>query len=210
MKPYDPTYVEEMSKPGFDPHLNLAVFAGAVTEFEVEQHNKGLLNLKPIRSKFKAANYSCVYGVGATKLAREIGVSVPEAAKIIKAYWERNHSVTKATESFTVKIVGNHMWLFNPVSKFWYNLRSEKDRFSTANQSTGVYCFDTWLYFCRQAKVKVAMQFHDEVGFYVPKTTSEFAESIVKGAINKTNDLLKLNILLDVDVKVGSNYAETH
>jgi len=210
MKPYDPKYVEEMSKKGFDPHLNLAVFAGAITQEEADAHARGEVNLKPVRSKYKAANYSCVYGVGATKLAREIGVSVPEAAKIIKAYWERNHSVTKATEAFKVKIVGNHMWLFNPVSKFWYNLRSEKDRFSTANQSTGVYCFDTWLYFCRQAKVKVAMQFHDEVGFYVPKTTSEYAESIVKGAIAKTNDLLKLNILLDVDVKVGANYAETH
>lgn len=210
MKPYDPTYVEEMSKPGFDPHLNLAVFAGAVTEYEVDQHVLGLLNLKPIRSKYKAANYSCVYGVGATKLAREIGVSVPEAAKIIKAYWERNFSVVKATESFTVKIVGNSMWLLNPVSGFWHNLRSEKDRFSTANQSTGVYCFDTWLFFCRKANVKVAMQFHDEVGFYVPKVTSEFTESILKGAIGKTNDKLKLNVLLDIDTKIGSNYAETH
>lgn len=210
MKPYDPTYVEEMSKPGFDPHLNLAVFSGAVTEYEVDQHVLGLLNLKPIRSKYKAANYSCVYGVGATKLAREIGVSVPEAAKIIKAYWERNFSVVKATESFTVKIVGNSMWLLNPVSGFWHNLRSEKDRFSTANQSTGVYCFDTWLFFCRKANVKVAMQFHDEVGFYVPKVTSEFTESILKGAIGHTNDKLKLNVLLDIDTKIGSNYAETH
>lgn len=210
MKPYDPTYVEEMSKKGFDPHLNLAVFAGAVTEYEVDQHVLGLLNLKPIRSKYKAANYSCVYGVGATKLAREIGVSVPEAAKIIKAYWERNFSVVKATESFTVKIVGNSMWLLNPVSGFWHNLRSEKDRFSTANQSTGVYCFDTWLFFCRKANVKIAMQFHDEVGFYVPKVTSEFTESVLKGAIGHTNDKLKLNVLLDIDTKIGKNYAETH
>jgi len=34
MKPYDPEYVAEMSKPGFDPHLRLAVFAGAITEDE--------------------------------------------------------------------------------------------------------------------------------------------------------------------------------
>ena len=32
MKPYDPAYVEEMSKEGFDPHLDLAKHAGAVTQ----------------------------------------------------------------------------------------------------------------------------------------------------------------------------------
>lgn len=210
MKPYDPTYVEEMSKPGFDPHLNLAVFAKAISEEDAERHAKGEINLKPIRTKYKAANYSCVYGVGAAKLAREIGVSQKEAADIIKAYWERNFSVTKATESFKVKLAGNSMWLQNPVSKFWHNLRSEKDRFSTANQSTGVYCFDTWLYFCRQAGVKIAMQFHDEVGFYVSEATSGYMGGVLKSAIRKANDTLRLNVLLDVDVQVGKNYAETH
>lgn len=210
MKPYDPTYVEEMSKPGFDPHLNLAEFAGAITAEQAEKHAKGEINLKPIRSKYKAANYSCVYGVGAAKLAREIGVSPKEATAIIKAYWERNHSVIKATDSFKTKLAGNSAWLKNPVSGFWHNLRSDKDRFSTANQSTGVYCFDTWLFFCRQAGVKVAMQFHDEVGFYVPEATSEYIGGVLKNAIKKANDKLKLNVLLDVDVQVGKNYAETH
>lgn len=34
MQPFDPDYVEEMSQEGFDPHLRLAVFAGAITEDE--------------------------------------------------------------------------------------------------------------------------------------------------------------------------------
>lgn len=210
MKPYDPKYVEEMSRPGFDPHLNLAEFAGAITAEDAEKHARGEINLKPIRSKYKAANYSCVYGVGAAKLAREIGVTPKEATAIIKAYWQRNYSVVKATDSFKVKLVGNSMWLQNPVSKFWHNLRSEKDRFSTANQSTGVFCFDTWLFFCRQARIKIAMQFHDEVGFYVPETTSEYIGATLKGAIKKANEKLNLNVLLDVDVQIGKNYAETH
>ena len=36
MQPLDPDYVEEMSKEGFDPHLSLSVFAGAITEEEYE------------------------------------------------------------------------------------------------------------------------------------------------------------------------------
>ena len=36
MKPLDPDYVEEMSREGFDPHLNLAVFAGEITQDEYD------------------------------------------------------------------------------------------------------------------------------------------------------------------------------
>jgi len=34
MHPYDPDYVEEMSKPGFDEHINLSKFAGVITSDE--------------------------------------------------------------------------------------------------------------------------------------------------------------------------------
>lgn len=166
--------------------------------------------LKGIRTAYKTVNYSATYGVGAAKLSRETGLSSKDAKGLLDAYWQRNFSVVKATERFKVKLAGNSMWLQNPVSGFWHNLRSEKDRFSTANQSTGVYCFDTWLSFCRQAGIKIAMQFHDEVGFYVQEAVSEYMGDILKGAIKKTNDKLKLNVLLDVDVQVGKNYAETH
>jgi hypothetical protein len=36
MKPLDPEYVEEMSKPGFDPHMRLLVIAGQITEEDYE------------------------------------------------------------------------------------------------------------------------------------------------------------------------------
>jgi hypothetical protein len=36
MQPLDPKYVEEMSQEGFDPHLNLALFAGQITGDEYE------------------------------------------------------------------------------------------------------------------------------------------------------------------------------
>ena len=45
MKPYDPDYVEEMSKEGFDPHLDLAKHAGAVTQKQIDDHNSGKTSL---------------------------------------------------------------------------------------------------------------------------------------------------------------------
>jgi len=131
MQPFDPEYVKEMSEPGFDPHLNLAKFAGAVTQQDIDNHNSGKMSLKALRHKFKQANYSAVYGIGASKLARAIGGSVKEAKALLEAYWKRNHAVLKAVEHLEVKVTGPHMWLKNPVSGFWYQLRSEKDKFST-------------------------------------------------------------------------------
>jgi hypothetical protein len=210
MKPFDPDYVEEMCQEGFDPHLDLAAFAGAVTRNEVEKHKNGEINLKAIRSKYKAANYSCVYGVGKAKLARTIGITPKEAEKLIEDYWKRNFSVKKAVETFEIKVVGPNMWVKNPVSGFWHNLRSEKDAFSTVNQSTGVFAFDTWLYFVRQQGVVVNFQMHDEKGSYLEIGQEETHKNKLLTAIKKTNEKLKLNVELSVDVQFGSNYAQTH
>ena len=210
MKPFDPSYVEIMSRPGFDPHLDLATFAGAVTKEQVQQHNEGKISLKAIRSQYKAANYSCVYGVGKAKLARTLGIPVKDAAKLIEAYWQRNFSVKKAVEKFEIKVVGPYMWVKNPVSGFWHNLRSEKDAFSTVNQSTGVYAFDTWLYYVRQGGVNVSFQMHDEKGSYLPAGFEELHRKVLIEAIDRTNDKLKLNVKLDIDVQFGKNYSDTH
>ena len=166
--------------------------------------------IKSVRKAYKAANYSCIYGVGATKLAREIGSNKADAEALIKAYWERNWSIKKVSEAAEVKVVGPNMWIKNPVSGFWHSLRSDKDRFSTLNQSTGVYCFDTWLYFCNKAGIDSVFQFHDEQGNYVTKGKEKENTLILKKAISNANDKLKLNVPLDIDIQYGSNYADVH
>lgn len=210
MFPYDPEYVKEMSIEGFDEHLDLAVFAGATTKQEVEQYKKGEINLKPLRKKYKATNYSAVYGVGKAKLARELSCSTKDAADLLEAYWKRNWSIKRVSETQKVKLVGGSMWLQNPVSKFWHSLRSEKDIFSTLNQSTGVYCFDTWVYYTRLLGLPIAAQFHDEQLTPVKIGNEDFAKSVLKDAIGFTNKKLNLNVELDVDCQFGRDYASVH
>jgi hypothetical protein len=211
MFPYDPDYVAVMSEPGFDEHLDLATFARAVTKEQVEAYKNGDETIKPIRKRFKATNYSAVYGVGAPKLARELGIKEKEAKKLLDAYWERNWSVKKVAESQEVRVIGGEMWLKNPVSGFYHLLRYKKDVFSTLNQSTGVYCFDTWVAYVRSRGVQVVAQFHDEI-VLVEKdglNTDHVVEQLNQ-AIEKTNQKLKLNVPLGIDVKVGKCYAEVH
>ena len=84
MKPYDPTYVNEMSQAGFDPHLDLAKHAGAVTQEDIDKHNSGQVCLKELRKNYKVVNYSATYGVGAAKLSRETGMTEQEAKKLLE------------------------------------------------------------------------------------------------------------------------------
>lgn len=220
MYPYDPQYVKEMSEKGFDPHLDLAKYAGAVSQAEIDEYNREkelklaihplVDKLTPIRKLYKVANYSCVYGVGAAKLAISTGLSLDKSKLLREAYWKRNWAVTKLSSDLTVKKVDGKTWLLNPVSGFWYNLRYDKDRFSTLNQSTGVYCFDSWVSIWTSKFPYLSAQFHDEIVAFVKKGEEKWFRELLKTSISTLNNRLKLNIDLDVDVQFGDNYAEVH
>lgn len=141
MYKYDPEYVDQMRIPGFDPHLDIAVLAGILTQEQADEHRNGIVDHGKARSKAKTVNFAGIYGAGAPKIAQSTGMSLPEAMKLHKTYWERNKAVklvAKNAKHKTLKYNGQEqMWLYNPVSGFWYSLRTEKDKFSTLNQGTG-------------------------------------------------------------------------
>jgi hypothetical protein len=114
---YDPEYVTDQMVEGFDPHLDLAIKAGAVNEEDIAKL-KAEHKLKPIRDIYKMANYSCIYGVGASKLADATGLTVKEAKKVIENYWERNWSIRQLPNDMITKTVGDQQWLLNPLNKF--------------------------------------------------------------------------------------------
>jgi hypothetical protein len=211
IKPLDPQFVEDMSGEGYDAHLDLALYAGAVTQEDIDKHNSGEINLKPLRSKFKAANYSCVYGVGAAKLARETGMREREAKQLIEAYWDRNWSVKQVAKNQYVKTLKDgSMWLKNATSGFYHNLRYDKDRWSTTNQSTGVYVFDMWVMFCRKMGLTINMQYHDEILFVVKKGDEQQTSEILHKAMQKVNEHLKLNVTIEIEEQYGQSYASVH
>jgi hypothetical protein len=210
MQPLDPDYVEEMCQEGFDPHLDLAKFAGAVTQEDIDLYNEGKKpELKAVRKVYKQSNYGCVYGIGAPKLARSLDIPEKQAKAVIEAYWQRNWAIKKASEGFYVKeLKDGSMWMKNPVSGFYYSLRYEKDKWSTMAQSTGVYIFDNWVMFSRKLGVEVIGQFHDEV--VIATDDPDGVGEKLQKAIQQTNDKLQLNVPLGIDVQRGKNYADVH
>ncbi len=218
MYPYDPEYVIEMSDPKFDPHLDLALRNKALDketyDFFIankkDEHHPVVEKVSLIRKQYKVTNYSATYGVGPPKLARELKCSVADAKNLLEGYWRRNWAVRKIAEDCIVKVVNGQKWLFNPVSKFWYSLRNEKDRFSTLNQGTGVYCFDCWIKECLKRRPQLTAQFHDETVSEEPEGNFEKVKQLQLDAIKAVNNKLKLNIQLAVEPKVGKRYSDIH
>ncbi|MNV79603.1 DNA polymerase I [compost metagenome] len=166
--------------------------------------------MKKVRAVGKKVNYTAVYGAGGAAIGRAAGQSKQKGEALKEVYWKRNWSVLAiAAEQIVKKCLGG-MWLFNPVSELWYSLRYEKDRFSTLNQGTGVYCFDKWIMEFRKRRPQLTGQVHDEVVLTVKKGYREEVIKLLKEAIAVVNEELKLNRELDVDVQFGQSYADIH
>jgi DNA polymerase III epsilon subunit-like protein len=284
--PFDPDYVREQMRPGFDPHLDIAVQAnlmnaedvvfykafGAVSaaiglgqepnsedmdvlrNFRVpeEEQKDYAKKLGSGRKKAKTVNFSATYGVGAKKLADTLDIKVREAEIILEAYWKRNHAILKFVKTLKVKTVQQNItekydywveelveeqvdgetilvpkrvlkkgersiptkeeWVLNPVSKIWYRLRSEKDKFSTINQSTGAFLFDQWVKEIVWKYPHLLGQFHDEVAMRSPVDADQkvMLKVFLKQCMEKVNERYRLNTPLGIDVQFGPNYAEIH
>ncbi len=209
---YDPEYVTAMTTEGFDPHLDLALSAGAVTQEQVDEYKSGNKTdeVTQLRHNYKGGNYACTYGAGVTTLSKQLGISEAEATKIHKAYWERNWALKEIASDAVVKTVDGQPWLYNPVSELYYFLKADKDKFSTLNQGTGTYCFDMWLAFIVRKRKQLTAQFHDEVILELQENKQQEVTAILKESIQNVNKLLKLNRDLDCDISFGKDYSQIH
>jgi len=173
-----------------------------------EQQRAEYERIKQIRKDYKPINYAAVYGAMPKRVSRETGMSQAKAKVLLDAYWERNWAVKKVASEQYIKEVGGYTWLKNPVSGFYYELRYDKDRFSTLNQGTGVFIFDSWLARARLKGYNGQGQFHDETGASVANESR--SREALKYGLNKLNEDLHLNVDFGIDTKVGKNYADVH
>lgn len=207
---FDPDYVNQMRVPGFDPHLDIAILAEMLTVEQAEQHKSGEQDFTEVRKKAKVVNFAGIYGAGPPKIAQSTGMSLRDAQKLHKTYWDRNKAVKLVEKAAEVKTIGDQMWQRNPVSGFWYSLRYLKDKFSTLNQGTGVYCFDLWVREVRSRGIKIILQYHDEIVFAFSKGMEEEVRKIIEDSINAVNEVVQLNVPLSVSIDFGENYAKIH
>lgn len=210
---YDPDYVNEMNRSDYDPHLSLALLAGSISLDAMQAYISGTdKSIKPIRDIFKNGNYACQYGAGPPRLALTADISLAEAKKVHAAYWKKNWAIKEVAKAQRVRNIKGQMWLQNPINKFWYALRTEKDIFSTLVQGSASYVFDRWVEIFRRTRPQLTAQFHDECVLCIKKAEGvrEKATALLQGAIKQLNEELNLNRELGVDVQFGASYDMIH
>ena len=176
-----------------------------------EKEQKELFNrIKEIRNLAKVVNFSSIYGAGPAKIASTTGMALNKAKTLHKAYWDLNWAVKKIASDSYYKVVDNQMWIYNPISGFYYSLRYEKDKFSTLNQGTGVFCFDNFVRQVREKGYKMCGQFHDEIIFAYKKEDTSKVEADLQDSISKVNERLRLNVKLGISVQSGKAYNQIH
>lgn len=239
----DPEYVKSQMSDGFDPHNAIAVIAGLMTQAEadfytwVKSGRDGKFNLPSIakfvemseadqkkeyariniiREGGKSTNYACQYGAGAATIARTAKCALKVAKKLHAAYHKMNWSIAEIAKRMTVKRTSFGEWQLNPISKYWYSLRSEKDRVSTLLQGSGAYILDLWLYHCERLAKKrglpfVALgQFHDEMVLELDEGMEDDYRTLVNDGLKAVNDMLKLNRELGCGIDFGYKYSDIH
>ena len=213
---YDKEYVKTMMVDDFDPHLDLGVMAGAITEEEAQSYKdkscpkEEYERIGVLRYAFKTGNYACTYGAGAEAVARGAGVSTSIGEQVHTTYWKRNWSLKAIAEACVVKSSRGMKWLHNPVSGLWLHLKSDKDRFSTLNQSTGSFLFDAWCDNILAKRPQINGQFHDEVILELNKGYRDQMTKLLKDSIQEVNEQFNLNRDLDVDIDFGDDYSAIH
>lgn len=208
--PHDPDYVLSMNQPDFDPHLTVAGLAGMLTEEEILSYKQGDKTKKSVRDIAKNGNYACQYGAGVARLMITCGINREAATRLYEAYWELNWAVKKVASEQKIKEIDGQMWLKNPINGFYYSLRMMKDVFSTLVQGTASYVFDMWVKYILEKRPQLTASFHDEIILCIKEGFEEQCTKLITEAINKTNEILKLNRELGVDIQYGHNYGLIH
>ena len=221
--------------PDYDPHIEVAIAAGLMSpvDFEffkwfkeethdlstcpepynkmsVAQRKEEYVRLGDVRKKGKVANYSCIYGVGPSKLSKTIDTSQKEAKKIIDAYWEIHKPVKDYSATLKTKTVDDRTWVYNPFTKLWLNYKGDHNLFSACTQNFGAVVHARMMYFLIQNKIMPIMNIHDEESWYWPVGQREECKALVKDSIDKVNNSFGFDIKFGSEPEFASSYGKVH
>lgn len=229
--PIDPDYVKAQMTEGFDPHVTIAVMGEFCTQADydfyvavdlgqiekTEEVVARVSGIKLVRNLGKRTNYGCQYGARPPRLARDAKIPLATAKRLFDAYWALNWSISVIAESTEVKLCNGVNWQYNPVSKLWYHLKTEKDRFSTLCQGTGAFVFDLWVdelfELCLERWRREPLmngQFHDEIILSTKVTHRELWRNLVQEALTRANGRLNMRRVIECGIDFGSDYSHIH
>ncbi|MBU8869235.1 MAG: DNA polymerase I [Gemmatimonadales bacterium] len=199
---------------GADVHRRTAALIAGVAEETVTSD---------MRSRAKAINFGVIYGMGARALARQIGVTVKEAASFIDTYFETYPGVRQFIErtkdqarrdGWVETLLGRRR-LLPDIASGNPRIRSFQERVAvnTPIQGTAadmiklaMLAVDRRLA-AEGGEIRMLLQVHDELVFEVPRgvvgEVGEWVRREMEGA-------MELKIPLVVEIHAGDNWAQAH
>lgn len=175
-----------------------------------------------MRSAAKAVNFGIVYGISDFGLARNIDISVREAAGYIKTYYERYPGIKAYMDDaveqgkrkgYAETMFGRRRGLPELKSSN-FNMRSfgERVAMNMPVQGTAADLIKLAMLDCDRAlaekglHAKMLLQVHDELIFSVPAEEAEAVSRVVEACME---NVAKLSVPLIAEVKTGSSWFET-
>ena len=155
-------------------------------------------------------NINGQYGAGVQRLMVTCGIDRKAAQKLHDAYWRMNWAIKKVESDQVTKEVDGQLWLKNPINGFWYSLRYLKDRVSTLVQGTASYVFDQWVKNIVSVRPQINLTMHDEIAVTIKEGFEDKCEELMRWAIKKVNEEIKMNRELDISVQFAKKYSGVH
>jgi DNA polymerase I-like protein with 3'-5' exonuclease and polymerase domains len=217
-----------------DSHsFNAKVFFPKETaKFDItaKDFNKDDPGFKPYRNKAKTGAYSLAYGASVKKFTKSLGLSERDGKIAYDNYWDANAGLKKFKEAVEKYWASTGQKTRVPGRDGRYlSVRSKHLLVNLCGQSLGACVMSTafcivdnklgWLELdekfrpCYDYKGKKVMRiaaFHDQGDFEAdPEVAEEIGQMLVDG-IKKAGTMLKMQVPLDGEFKVGNNAAEIH
>lgn len=195
-----------------DIHKTTASLIYGLAENEITQ---------TLRESAKRVNFGIIYGLTAYGLSRDLGISVEEAQRFIEAYFLRyprveeylKAQIKKAEdEGFVTTILGRRRYITEIKNKN-QGIRQFAQRQAVNAPIQGSASDLIKLAMveihkelaARKLASKMVLQIHDELVFDVPQQETKTLVNLVR---DKMENVMKLDVPIKVDIKVGKNWLE--
>ncbi|MGO3408842.1 DNA polymerase I [Marinomonas sp.] len=175
------------------------------------------------RRRAKAINFGLIYGMSAFGLAKQLGISRPEAAKYIQRYFERYPGVQQYMENtregakekgFVETLYGRRLYLPDIRAKnAMMRQAAERTAINAPMQGSAadiikraMIKMHDWLA-DTDLDVKMIMQVHDELIFEVAEKDLDAAQAKITDIMQNSS---KIDVPLLVEAGIGDNWDEAH
>ena len=176
-----------------------------------------------LRSQAKVINYGLVYGMGASRLANETGMTPPEAKNFIKSYFRAlprvkeflDSTLEDAQENLEVRTMFGRRRLLPEIesSNVMQRIAAENMAVNTPIQGSAADIIKRAMLEVHDRlresglKARMLLQVHDELVLDVPRDELETVQALLKDCMENAADL---RVPLEVTMGHGANWLEAH